>query len=100
MNVTALNNFGELHVSVKLLLTLISISAPDGAINTSKSDLARYLKTSRQTVGAHIADFAKSGILKYKYSGMARLNPDFYYNGEASERARALEEYKHFKSDV
>lgn len=100
MNVTALKKIDNLNVGVKLFLTLISLCAPDGTVTITKTALAKYLKTSRQTVGAYLTEFAESGILKYKYSGSIRFNPEFYYIGDGAERDKAFEEYKNFKSDV
>lgn len=100
MNITAVTNFKELNIGVKLLLTLISISDSEGCIRTNKSELAKAVGTSRQTVGEYVNSFARTNILKFKYSGSARLNPEFYYRGDPLRKALAISEYENFKSDV
>ena len=100
MNITAVKNFKELNIGVRLLLTLISISDSEGRIRTNKTDLAKAVNSSRQTVGEYINSFARTNILKFKYSGSARLNPDFYFRGDPLRKPLVISEYQQFKSDV
>ena len=100
IDITAVKNFKELNISVRLLLTLISISSATGEIRTDKGALAKAVGVSKQTVGTHINEFARCNLLKFKYSGVARLNPDFYYSGNPDKKSSAVFEYQLFKSDV
>lgn len=100
MEITAVKNFKELHIGIRLFLILISISDKDGCIRTNKSDLAKAVGSSRQTVALYINSFVKSNILKFKYSGLARINPNFYYSGDPIRKNLVVSEYEAFKSDV
>lgn len=100
IDITAVKNFKDLSISVRLLLTLVSISNDAGEIRTNKEDLAKAVGSSRQTVGSHLCEFARCNLIKYKYSGTARLNPDFYFTGRPEKKASAQMEYSLFKSDI
>ena len=101
MNVYALQNFKALDIGTRLFFTLVSLADSKGGIyTTTKHQLAKALKITPQTVGNYLHRFVAAGMLKYKYSGRARLNPEFYHVGQADELAEALELYKNFKSDV
>lgn len=100
MNVTTVKNFAELDFELKLFLTLLSMSDELGGIRTNKSALGAYLHKSRETVGAHINKLAKCNIIKYKYSGLCRINPDFYFAGPKERFEEAKNLYTAFNSDV
>ena len=100
INVNTVKNFKELDTGTQILLTLISIASDKGDIRTNKSTLAKYLGKSRETVALHINRYVRTNILKYKYSGLARINPEFYFSGTDAERAEAIRLYHEFKSDV
>lgn len=100
IRVENVKNFDNLHVSVKTLLTLFSVADSEGKIECTAQALAKYLKSTRQTVSTYIKDYVNSDIMKYKYSGSARLNPIFYYNGKPEDFARVCMEYENFKSDI
>ena len=100
INVNTVRNFSALDTGTQLLLTLFTLADDKGGIRTSKTALATYLKKSRETVGAYINRLARSNIIKFKYSGAARINPEFYYHGAEQDKAEALRLYQEFKSDV
>ena len=58
------------------------------------------VKLSRRTLSDWIKSLAENGVIKFKYSGSARLNPFFYYNGQESNYDNVLNQYKNFKSDI
>lgn len=100
MNIHELKNFNTLPLSVRVLLTLISLADEQGKIRTTLPDLVRYLGASRQSVSSHIKNFVNVGALKWRYSGSARLNPLFYYTGNPSELNNVAKEFEQFKSDM
>ena len=101
MNVKKIQeNINILGVEMKIFLSFINFSDRNGRTNLKKTVLATALKTSAQTIGKYIKNFVDVKILKYKFSGEAMLNPEFYYVGDAGELDAVLEEYKNFKSDM
>lgn len=100
MDINALNNFKGLNLGVKVLLTLFSLADENGRIRTNKDALAKYFKVDRRTIGNHINALTAAGVIKYKYSGAAFINPRFYYIGAPDRRDSVIEEYENFKSDV
>ena len=99
MNVKKIQeNINILGVEMKIFLSFINFCDKNGRTCLKKTDLAKALKTSAQTIGKYIKNFVDVKILKYKYSGEAMLNPEFYYVGD--ELDAVLEEYKNFKSDM
>ena len=99
IDVTAVRNFKALHVSQRLLLTLFSIAGDDGAFRFKTSDMANRIGTSDRTVRTYLKNYTDCDVLKYKYSGSGRLNPNFYYTGNLSRFAETKKEYAEFKSD-
>ena len=65
-----------------------------------KSELASELNVSERTITNWVHALSKAGLIKYKYSGSVRLNPDFYFVGTKDNLEKALEEFKRFKSDI
>ncbi len=101
MNVYELKeNFSKLGIEIKIFFTIVLCVGKNGAIKLDKKEVAKYLKVTEQTVGKYIRTFAECKMLKYKYSGEAMLNPDFYYVGAEEERSSVRERYQNFKSDV
>ena len=100
MNVYALN-FKALDIGTRLFFTLVSLADSKGGIYTAaKAQLSKALKVTPQTVGNYIHRFVAAGMLKYKYSGRARINPEFFHVGKENEFNDAIELYKSFKSDI
>ena len=100
MDITVLNLPKCRNLGVKIFITLFSLADEAGRIRTNKDALAKYFKVDRRTIGNHINDLVSSGVMKYKYSGAAFINPRFYYIGAPDRRAGTIEEYDKFKSDV
>lgn len=100
MDITALKNFKSLNLGVKILLTLFSLADENGRIRTNKDALARYFKVDRRTIGNHLNALVSAGVIKYKYSGAAFINPRFYYAGAPDRREQTITEYDGFRSDV
>ena len=69
-------------------------------VKIQKSELAAELNVSERTVSNWVRALANVGLIKYKYSGSARLNPEFWFVGSQENYKKALEEYKRFKSDI
>lgn len=69
-------------------------------VRKGKEALANVFGVTPQTVGNWLRVLADFGVLKYKYSGIARLNPNFYHYGTEQERETALKEYELFRSDI
>ena len=100
IDITKIKSFGRLPPALKLLFTLLSIADERGCIRTNKDDLARAINVTRQTVGNHLIALCNSKVIKYKYSGLARLNPDFFRLGNETERANYRKDYDAFVSDI
>ena len=100
MYIFAIKNFGDLPTSTKILFALMGLSSADGKFDIKKSKLAEYVNVSKQTVGEHLNTFVKCNLLKRKYGGKGIFNPDIYYMGAPELKAKALADYKEFKSDV
>lgn len=69
-------------------------------VQASKYDVAKALDVSPRTVANWIYKLVKAGLIKYKYSGSARLNPNFAFDGLESDFEKAKIEWESFKSDV
>jgi len=65
-----------------------------------KEKLAAALNVSPRSVSNWVRALANAGLIKYKYSGSARLNPKNYFFGTETNYIAALEEYERFRSDV
>lgn len=101
MNITEIKkNFNKLGIEIKIFFIFTLLADKKGRIRAEKKELQKYLKVSIQTIGKYIRTFVECNMMKYKYSGEAMFNPDFYYTGEESQRASIQEEYKAFKSDI
>ena len=86
---------------MKIFFTLILCAdAENGAGEVNKVRIAKYLKTTPQTVGKYLKTFVECNMIKYKYSGRFSINPDFYYVGPVEKRERAITDYAQFKSDM
>ncbi len=101
MNINEIKeNFHTLGIELQLFFTLVLVADENGAIKVKKSDLAKYLRTSAQTVGKYLKVLASCNILKYKYSGDGIFNPSFYYVGKEESKVAVLRAYANFKSDI
>ena len=69
-------------------------------VQASKYDVAKALDVSPRTVANWIYKLVKAGLIKYKYSGSARLNPNFAFEGSFADFEQAKKEWESFKSDV
>lgn len=84
---------------MQLFLMLICCANRNNKISLSQDNLAKYLKVSRQTIGKHLHTFAACEMLKYKFSGVGIINPEFYYVGDSLGLEEAKKDYAAFKSD-
>ena len=100
MNITAVKNFKNLDVGTKILFTVLLCAGDMGQAELKKTTIADYLELTPQTVGKHLKIYADCQLLKYKYSGLIRVNPNFYYNGAPELQESAVQEYNSFKSDI
>lgn len=69
-------------------------------IECKKDDIAAALGVARRTVTNWIIILARNGLIKYKYSGSARLNPFFSFDGSEDDFEQAKNEWYSFKSDI
>ncbi|MBR2870419.1 MAG: hypothetical protein IKB98_03485 [Clostridia bacterium] len=97
---TAVKNFKSLNVSVQMLFLILSCTDANGVTRLKKKDFANYLSITEQTAGNHIKSYVNSSLIKYKYSGTIRVNPNFYYVGAPEDFEKAVREYEDFKSDM
>ena len=95
-----IKNFNKLNVQTQLLILLTVSADKNGDVRLKKEELANYLNTSRQTVGVHLRTLATCNILKYKYSGVVKLNPEFFYNGTSDKLDDVRKQYSSFVSNV
>lgn len=100
MDITAVKNFKDLNAALRLLFTLVSITDTHGRIRTNKADLSKHTGVCERTVKEHISVLCRCNILKWKYGGVAMLNPDFLFKGEPDEKQAARNDYSAFKSDI
>ena len=96
----AIKNFDKLNIQAQLLLLLVACADENGDVRLKKEELANYLNTSRQTVGLHLRRLATCDLLKYKYSGLVKLNPEYFYNGPSEGWAEAQSQYSSFISNI
>lgn len=69
-------------------------------IRLPKPELAKRLNVTKRTVGNWLHALHGAGIIKYKYSGVARLNPKIYFSGTKEDYIKAIDEYERFKGDL
>jgi len=69
-------------------------------IHLSKGALAERFHVNERTVANWLYALADVGAIKYKYSGIIRLNPIIYYVGTRKNYKKALSEYETFRSDI
>ena len=63
-----------------------------------RETVARKFHVTSRTVRNWIHVLAQNDVLKFKYSGTARLNPDIYYAG--GNVTKAKEDYASFRGDI
>ena len=90
----------QISPAMYLLNVFMQMCDDVNAIKVGKLELASALNRSRRTVSEWIRMLCKSGAIKYKYSGLVRLNPFLYYKGTAENYKKAKEEWAQFKSDI
>ena len=94
------SSLGLISNAMTLLNVFMQICDSHNRLDVSKKELGRVLGKSYRTISDWILRLSKSGAIKYKYSGAARLNPFFYFNGTAADYAIAISEWEKFKSDI
>ena len=99
IDVNAIKNFKTLPIPARLLFMIFFIAGDDGAFRFKCSDMANRIGTSERTVRSYVKVFVDCDLLKYKYSGSGRLNPNFYYAGNLSKFHDDKNAYVEFKSD-
>lgn len=90
----------QITPAMVLLNVFMYLSDQTNVIRTSKNELAKALGKSRRTIASWIIALCKAGAIKYKYSGLAHLNPLFYFKGTEENFKKAKLEYEKFKSDI
>lgn len=93
-------NLPQISPAMVLVNVFMQLCDEHNRVDVKKTVLAEALGKSRRTISEWIRMLCKSGVIKYKYSGTARLNPFFYYNGTSANYAEAQKEWKEFKSDI
>ncbi len=94
------DRLGEIKRALLLLDVFVQIKDRLNRIHVSKRELARALGIAYRTVSLHVEILAKNGAIKYRYSGSARLNPFFSFDGTADEYELAVREWVSFRSDI
>lgn len=89
-----------LRPAVSLFHYLTERSDVFNRVERSKTQIAKDMNVSPRTVANWLHALSNIGAIKYKYSGSARLNPNFYYVGNKQEYDCAVKEYELFKSDI
>ena len=90
----------KISPAMYLLNVLMQTCDDVNEIKIKKTDLAAALERSRRTISEWIRMLCKSSAIKYKYSGIIRLNPFLYYKGTSENYDKAKKEWKEFKSDI
>lgn len=91
---------GEIKRALLILDVFVQIKDKHNRIHVSKRELSRALGISYRTVSLHLEILAKNGAIKYRYSGTARLNPFFSFDGTAEDYEHAVSEWRSFRSDI
>lgn len=99
-----LTTFGERIYKIQralfLLDILVQIKDELNGLQINKQAIATVLKKSYRSVSYWIEILAKNGAIKYRYSGSARLNPFFAFDGTAADYDEAVREWFAFRSDI
>ena len=93
-------NLKEIKPAMLLLNIFMQKRDELNRIEVSKREISAALDIPVRTVARWLMLLAKNGLIKYKYSGSARLNPDFFYIGTAEDYEKALKEWHNFKSNI
>lgn len=70
------------------------------SVSQKKTDVAKALNVTTRTISNYIKTLCNLQLIKYKYSGITRLNPIFFYNGKEEDYKIILREYENFESDI
>ena len=110
MHVLDLTFFGKRYKNVarasQLLLLYLMICDEKNDISATKTQLIEIydkvfgVALPRRTLSDWIKILAENGAIKYKYSGSARLNPFFYYHGDADNYDDVVNDYNEFVSAI
>ncbi len=102
LDLTAIKNYMCLCPGVRALLAILTVAPHSCAVRISKADVAICVGISSTALMSHVRGFARSGVLKYRYSGDIFVNPDFFYTGTGEkEHLNAVREnYLKFKSNI
>lgn len=65
-----------------------------------KDKIAEDLNVSRRTVTSWIRLLVDEEIIKFKYSGSVRLNPEIWFEGSEEEFEKASAEFLSFRGDI
>ena len=94
------SNRKGLRVAVSLFMYYKDHVDELNCIQLPKGDLATILEAHERTIKNWVKALSDAGIIKYKYSGTVRLNPEIYFTGTKENYEKALLEYERFKSDI
>ena len=94
------SSLSQISRAMTLLNVFMQIADKHNQFNVSKRELRLVMGKSYRTISDWISRLAKAEAIKYKYSGAARLNPFFYFNGAAADYNVAISEWEKFKSDI
>lgn len=90
----------EIRPAMVLLNIYVQKADAQNRIDIPKRILAKVLNVTPHTISNWLRKLSNAGAIKYKYSGSARLNPNFYFYGTQENFDLAEKEWKEFKSDI
>lgn len=99
-NLEILNERRRLRTAAPLLNYYIDNVDAFNAGKFNKDDLARHFNVTARTVSNWVHALAEAHVIKYKYSGLTRLNPKIYFKGTQEDYDRALADYATFRGDI
>lgn len=100
MDVSVVENIKTLDYGTQILFMILLGVGAKGCAKLKKTDIAECLGIAPQTVGRHLETFVNCKMLKYKYSGLIFINPEFYHVGPAEDKEKLKGQYQAFKSDL
>ncbi len=89
----------------QLLSVLVYLREPTNTLQISTKELIQALSDENKSVSARTVRgwlniLAKSGAIKYKYSGKMIINPHYVFDGTENDFFTAVKRWEEFKSDV
>lgn len=94
------DKLSEIKPAMLLLNVYIQKRDELNRIYLTKQEIADVLGVKKRTVTNWIIKLAKSGAIKYRYSGSTRLNPFFSFEGTEEEYVKAIDEWESFESCI